>query len=239
MKFLEIMATFMTGDTTGGVKKASGVTIGASISPAWAAVRDNDNTMTNWIICGYSPPESKTNVEVIATGGGTLEDVKTVLQDPKYSAQCLFGGFREGENRDKFAHLTWVGSDTGAMAKGRASLHKNSVLNELEGCIREENIIQDEIETLTSAEANLAAGAAATAGSAAAAAEALAPPSDPVSPHGETAQVLEASNLETKASKFLALGDEDFKQIFGQSRGEFEKLPMWKQNSAKKSKGYF
>mmetsp|Transcript_21376 Transcript_21376/g.42383 ORF Transcript_21376/g.42383 Transcript_21376/m.42383 type:complete len:225 (+) Transcript_21376:42-716(+) len=224
------MATFMTGDTSGGIKKSSGVVIGSSIASGWARVRDNEDASTNWILLGYHPPESKTNVEVVAYGPGSFDDLMVQAKDPKYASHCLFGGFRDG---DKFAHFTWVGLDTGAMAKGRASLHKNAVLSELEGCIREETIIQGE------------EGAPSWPAESPPQNESLPPsPAAAETPPQLNTQTNPQSSktpldVDSKAFKFMSIGSQEFVQMFRMTREEFNQLPTWKQNNAKKAKDLF
>lgn len=203
------MATFQTGDTSGGLKKTCGVVISPNISKTWIRVRNDLDTSVNWMLIGYL---SKTVVDVVATGSGSLRDgILVEIQNGKYDDQCLFGGFRDG---DRFSHFTFVGSRTGAMAKGRASLHRNAILNELEGCVREENLIQNEVSPPVP--------------------DVAAVPNLVESTSGQTEdQTVPAIGI------FEALSDEDFANRFKMSRREFDLLPKWKQANAKKACGMF
>jgi len=207
------MATFMTGDTSGGVKKASGIELAASLTETWKRVRDNGDSSVNWMLCGYS---SKTNIDVISIGAGSLSEIEVEVANSKYDDQCLFGGFRDGE---KFVHFTYVGAQAGAMVRGRASLHKNAVLNVLEGCVKEVNLIQGESSDATSSTSPVAAD------------EALISVSVP--------RETEVVPGPTKAALFDTLSDEEFLAAFQMDRTEFEKLPAWKKANAKKSVGMF
>ncbi len=209
------MATFMTGDTSGGVKKASGVVLGASLTETWARVRDNGDTSVNWMLCGYS---SKTNIDVIVSGAGSLSELEVEVANSKYDDQCLFGGYRDGE---KFAHFTYVGAQAGAMARGRASLHKNAVLNVLEGCVKEVNLIQGESNNTAASTSSIAVAADA------------ALVSVPVPRESEVV------SGPTKASLFDTLTEDEFIAAFQMGRSEFELLPAWKKANAKKSRGMF
>jgi hypothetical protein len=191
--------------------------IGSSIPAAWRRVRDNNDTTVNWILCGYFPHDSKSNVEVVAQGPGDFEDLKKELLDPKYASQCLFGGFRENE---KFAHFTWVGVSTGGMAKGRASLHKNAILNELEGCVHEENIIQGENDNAQPAAA------------------AEVPTTIQATPPAQAPNSGSAEQI-PKATQFELLAEEEFVALFAMSKDEFLRLPTWKQTNLRKAKNLF
>ena len=208
------MATLATGNLSGGQKKASGCTIGAGIATAWEQVRDDCDKSTNWVLCGYVPASSKTNIDVVATGPGGLNGLKAEVRSPSYDAQCLFGGFRD-DSDGKFVHFTYVGHATGAMTKGRASLHKNAVLNEIEGCVREHNMIQAEDDA--SDQPGSSSGASATL----------------------QRQISAKPATGSKADNFASLGDAEFSKLFGMSRGDFEELPKWKQGNAKKEAGLF
>jgi hypothetical protein len=57
------MATLATGNTTGGQKKSSGVSLVSSLKETWAKVRDDSDESCSWVLAGFSPG-SKTNIEV-------------------------------------------------------------------------------------------------------------------------------------------------------------------------------
>lgn len=213
------MATLATGNVSGGVKKASGVQIPATVGSAWARVRDNTDASTNWICIGYTAG-SKTAVDVVATGSGVgISHLRDEAGRTQYDDQCLFGGFRDVD--DRFVHFMYVGKNSGAMARGRASLHKNAVLNELEGCVREESIVAGESDAQTTAPGS---------------AELPAPNDTGVI---AVAPVVEAPSAQPGAVKFEALSDSEFESTFAMSRTEFLRLPEWKRTSARKSKGLF
>jgi hypothetical protein len=177
-------------------------------------------------LVGYVPSSSKTNVDVIASGPGTYQEMKLEFEKNVYHEQCLFGGFREGS---RFVHFTFVGKLSGAMSRGRASLHKNAVLNELEGCVREENVVQsDSFEDATAAGSSDA------------------PVEKAPRAHAESTQRQEAADEPTRIvsiseskSQFEALTDDEFTILFKMTRGDFEKLPQWKQTNARKTNGLF
>jgi len=173
------------------------------------------------------PATSKSNIDVVASGPGSLGDIKAELAAPAYGSQCVFGGFRDDVD-NKFAHFSFVGSAAGAMARGRASMHKNAVLNCIVGCVREVNIVQGEED---GGEPPAAVVAAASANPTAVAA--------PAAAAAAVSQAPAAAAAAPKADAFAALGDEDFQATFGMARADFEKLPGWKQVAAKKSKGMF
>ena len=81
----------------------------------------------DWLIAGYAGT-SKTDVTVLAVGQGGIEACSAALPD----AEPCFGGFRTSKGR--FRHFYYAPDDAPAMKKGRASMHKNGVLNVLEGC---------------------------------------------------------------------------------------------------------
>jgi hypothetical protein len=94
---------------------------------AWSEVRDNGKPEIDWLIAGYDNG-SKTTITVIAKGGGGVEACAAALPENEPS----FGGCRFSSGRFKsFYHC---GENMSAMKKGRASMHKNGVLNVLEGC---------------------------------------------------------------------------------------------------------
>ena len=94
-------------------------------------VRDDKEDSINWLIAGYAP-DSKTDVTVLHTGSGGLEDCRQHLS----LSTPAFGGLRL---INRFVSFFYGGHEdhTTAMLRGRASLHKNGVLNVLEGCDRE------------------------------------------------------------------------------------------------------
>jgi hypothetical protein len=64
--------------------------------------------------------------KAVATGTGGLAGATAELALSLYDAACLFGGAQD--QNGKFAHLTYVGSAVGALARGRAAMAKNAVI---------------------------------------------------------------------------------------------------------------
>ena len=96
-------------------------------SLAWAKVRDNSNGEIDWLIAGYDNG-SKTDITILSSGNGGLEGCASSLPE----GEPVFGGFRLSTGR--FRHFYYVSEGASVMKKGRASMHKNGVLNKLEGC---------------------------------------------------------------------------------------------------------
>jgi hypothetical protein len=94
---------------------------------AWSQVRDNGNEDIDWLICSYDSG-SKTNITVIAKGSGGVEACAAALPE----SEPAFGGCRMSSGR--FKAFYYIGDGATPMKKGRASMHKNGVLNVLEGC---------------------------------------------------------------------------------------------------------
>ena len=80
----------------------------------------------DWLIASYDNG-SKTDITVIASGSGGLEACAAALPE----GEPVFGGVRLSSGR--FNHFYYVSEGTSVMKKGRASMHKNGVLNVLEG----------------------------------------------------------------------------------------------------------
>jgi hypothetical protein len=94
---------------------------------AWDKIRDNSNPDVDWLICGYDG-NSKTDITVLHSGsGGIAECARHLLQD-----DVCFGGCRRRTGR--FTKWYYAAEGASVMKKGRASMHKNGVLNVLEGC---------------------------------------------------------------------------------------------------------
>jgi hypothetical protein len=93
---------------------------------AWSEVRDNSNSSVDWLIAGYVEG-SKTDITVISKGsGGVTACAASLLHDDP-----CFGGFRTQTGR--FRTFYYAPDNASTMKKGRASMHKNGVLNVLEG----------------------------------------------------------------------------------------------------------
>ena len=52
----------------------------------------------------------------------------------EFQSTVVFGAFRDDAD-GKFVHFMSTGAEAGAMLRGRASMAKNGVLNELEGYV--------------------------------------------------------------------------------------------------------
>lgn len=121
-----IAGTLQTDPRSGGIKRSSGVQVLPEVSEAWSQVRDNANPDVNWLICSYVEG-SKTDITVYQTGPGGQDECAAALP----AGKPCFGGLRLPTGR--FVGFAYTDDDVPAMQKGRASLHKNGVLNVLEG----------------------------------------------------------------------------------------------------------
>lgn len=88
----------------------------------------------DWLLAGYDNG-SKTDITVIASGQGGLAACAAALPD----SEPVFGGFRLSNGR--FRHFYYAPENASVMKKGRASMHKNGVLNVMEGCDGEIQIL--------------------------------------------------------------------------------------------------
>lgn len=100
---------------------------------AWAQVRDNNNTEIDWVLAGYDGA-SKTDITVLKKGKGGVTACAAELPDN----EPVFGGFRISTT-GRFRHFYYCPESASGMKKGRASIHKNGVLNVMEGCDGEVN----------------------------------------------------------------------------------------------------
>mmetsp|Transcript_2181 Transcript_2181/g.3145 ORF Transcript_2181/g.3145 Transcript_2181/m.3145 type:complete len:181 (+) Transcript_2181:97-639(+) len=120
-----VAGTLQTDPRSGGLKRSSGVNVLPCVAETWSQVRDDKNEDVNWLIAGYAS-NSKTDITVIAKGPGGMDACSQSL--PK--DQAVFGGIRVGQ---RFVTFFYTDEGTPTMQKGRASMHKNGVLNVLEG----------------------------------------------------------------------------------------------------------
>ena len=95
-------------------------------SKAWAQVRDNSNSDVDWLIASYVEG-SKSDITVIAKGKGGPSECSKALSE----TEPAFGGCKTSNGR--FTGFYYCPEGCSAMKKGRASMHKNGVLNVLEG----------------------------------------------------------------------------------------------------------
>ena len=121
-----IAGTLQTDPRSGGLKRSSGVNVLPEVKEAWEEVRNDKNADVDWIMCGYVA-NSKTDITVLHKGNGGVAACAAQLPD----AEPVFGGIRLPNGR--FTGFYYVGETCSAMKKGRASMHKNGVLNVLEG----------------------------------------------------------------------------------------------------------
>ncbi|KAL7557392.1 hypothetical protein ACA910_001375 [Epithemia clementina (nom. ined.)] len=121
-----IAGTLQTDPRSGGIKKSSGVKVLPEVAETWAKIRDDRNMEVDWLIAGYVAG-SKTDITVVASGAGGPSACAAALPD----GEPVFGGCRMSNGR--FQGFYYVSENTSSMKKGRASMHKNGVLNVLEG----------------------------------------------------------------------------------------------------------
>ena len=113
-------------DNKGHIKRSSGVNVLPIVAETWSQVRDNLNADVDWLIAGYVA-NSKTDITVLSSGSGGPTAAAAALPD----SEPAFGGCKMSNGR--FMGFYYVGDSVSAMKKGRASMHKNGVLNVLEG----------------------------------------------------------------------------------------------------------
>lgn len=121
------MPTLMTDPRSGGVKKSSGVNVLPIVAETWKEVRDDTNPSVDWMIATYDDLYMN-NVTVVKKGWGGMPVCSNYLVEYEPS----FGGVRL--TNGKF--VTFLYADgISAIQKGRATMHKNGVLNVLEGAL--------------------------------------------------------------------------------------------------------
>ena len=121
-----IAGTLQTDPRSGGVKRSSGVNVLPEVAETWEQVRDAKNTQVGWLILGYKEG-SKTDITVLASGPGGPSACAEALPD----GEPCFGGCTMANGR--FQGFFYASDNTSGMKCGRASMHKNGVLNVLEG----------------------------------------------------------------------------------------------------------
>ena len=85
------------------------------------------------MIAGYDNG-SKTDITVLQKGRGGIVACAAALPE----SEPVFGGFKLSNGR--FRHFYYAPEAASVMKKGRASMHKNGVLNVMEGCDGEVNM---------------------------------------------------------------------------------------------------
>jgi hypothetical protein len=101
--------------------------IHSNFGTAWEKIRDNNNQDLDWLIAGYEG-NSKTDITVLAKGNGGIAECARNLPEN----DVCFGGCRRKTGR--FTKFYYAAEGASVMKKGRASMHKNGVLNVMEGC---------------------------------------------------------------------------------------------------------
>ena len=131
------MAT--SGRTDGGAMRAmsSGIAVDAEVSAAWADIRATDaggQGAVTWALFEIVPDASNPKQPVLQlVGKGSCSEEFWKTYDAKeLKGKVVWGGVR-AKSSGKFYGLMCVGDDVGGMAKGKASMHKNGVMNLLEG----------------------------------------------------------------------------------------------------------
>mmetsp|Transcript_42135 Transcript_42135/g.63633 ORF Transcript_42135/g.63633 Transcript_42135/m.63633 type:complete len:395 (-) Transcript_42135:286-1470(-) len=121
------MPTLLTDPRSGGVKKKSGVQVLPIVAETWAKVRNDADPTVDWLIASYEG-KSKTDVTVLDSGFGGMDVCAQRLPHDK----PVFGGCRLKTGR--FVTFYYCDEDhTSVIVRGRAAMHKNGVLNVLEG----------------------------------------------------------------------------------------------------------
>ena len=99
---------------------------------AWSEVRNDENTEVDWALVAADKSDGPKSTKVITLlkGSGGIEKCAASL--PK-DGTIVYGGARLASSR--FVSFIFIDEDlTPAMAKGRAIMFKNGVLNVFEGC---------------------------------------------------------------------------------------------------------
>lgn len=144
------MPTLLTDPRSGGVKKDSGVNVLPIIAETWAEVR-NDNHETTYLLATYGGNDPDRDVVLHSKGTTTANTLVSHIfqrsqpessqeKNESYNTSIpllpknipVFGGMKLSNG--KFASFLYIGDDVGIISRGRASMHKNGVLNILEGC---------------------------------------------------------------------------------------------------------
>jgi len=122
-----IAGTLQTDPRSGGIKRSSDVNVLPIVSETWVQVRDNADSTVDWLIAGYDGT-SKTDITILEKGNGGIDECSKLLPENL----AVFGGCRLTSN-GRFVTFFYADDGTPTMQRGRASMHKNGVLNVLEG----------------------------------------------------------------------------------------------------------
>lgn len=107
-----------------------------AILETWQRIK-NDADATNWFLITYT---ANNTVDVCASGVGGIQE----LCDNLNNDDVFFGGYRTTSEPAQFYAFYFVGQNVGGMKKGRASMHKPTVLNKLEGCRGEMSFLSED-----------------------------------------------------------------------------------------------
>jgi len=114
--------------TDGGNATSSGLDLSdPEISSGWERVRDDEDD-ASILLLSYA---SKNKLKVESVASGTAETIVSLMND----SSVWFGGLKSANG--KLYAVYCVGSDTGGMVRARAGLHKNAVVNALDGTVGE------------------------------------------------------------------------------------------------------
>jgi len=85
----------------------------------------NDSSEINWVVCGY---EGGSNLVVIASGSGGLDELKQTLADDQvqYGYLRCFIGDKESK-RAKFVFISWVGEQVRSLERAKVSVRTANV----------------------------------------------------------------------------------------------------------------
>ena len=122
-----------SGRTDGGAMRtaSSGLTVDDAVAAAYADVRKDDSP-TTFVLCEIV---NKTTLTLLQKGedaaGGVADAIATAVSSDDLKAKVVWGACRTASG--KFYGLLCIGDDVGGMAKGRATMHKNGVMNVWDG----------------------------------------------------------------------------------------------------------
>jgi len=238
-----VAGTLQTDPRSGGIKRSSGVNVLPIVAESWSQVRDERDLSVDWILVGYDG-DSKTDLTVIAKGKGGIDSASLALPE----GMSVFGGCRL-KSTGRFVTFFYADESTPAMQKGRASLHKNGVMNVLEGSDGEIIIQPGQTEAETKLPVSSGGNTAGKKDSRYH--DASLNPSilrseidkkpEPCSSRQEAAAGPQTtiSQCDDPTNREQALSDLEFFNVFGMDKAAFANLAIWKRTSLKKSKGLF
>ncbi|KAI8807232.1 hypothetical protein BJ742DRAFT_813864 [Cladochytrium replicatum] len=107
--------------------QSSGVTIDPQLLEAVKDVR-NDKSSTKWVLGTYRDGNISNPVVLVATGPGSVEDLKAKLSDGQIAyALIRVTDMIDGHPTIKFALVTWIGGSVSIMKKAKIATHKGGV----------------------------------------------------------------------------------------------------------------